>query len=115
MGENEQLQEKLSECLQVANKSGQVRKGLNQVVKSIQKGKAQVCIIADGIDKKEYFNPVFGLCLQNKVPSISVKDQFRLAEIARVGRINRSDEMVKVGKCSAITIENFGFEKENKE
>jgi large subunit ribosomal protein L7Ae len=71
-------------------RSGKIKKGTNEVVKSIERGEAKVVVIAEDVSPPEvvFYLPV--LCEERKVPYTYVK--------------NKSDLGLKVGIASAASI-----------
>ncbi|WP_337860102.1 50S ribosomal protein L7Ae [Ferroplasma sp.] len=71
-------------------RSGKIKKGTNEVVKSIERGEAKVVVIAEDVSPPEvvFYIPV--LCEERKVPYTYVK--------------NKSDLGLKVGIASAASI-----------
>ncbi len=78
-------------------RSGKIKKGTNEVVKSIERGEAKVVVIAEDVSPPEvvFYIPV--LCEERKVPFTYVK--------------NKSDLGLKVGIASAASIAVVDFGK----
>ncbi|MGE9810331.1 50S ribosomal protein L7Ae [Ferroplasma acidiphilum] len=78
-------------------RSGKIKKGTNEVVKSIERGEAKVVVIAEDVSPPEvvFYIPV--LCEERKVPYTYVK--------------NKSDLGLKVGIASAASIAVVDFGK----
>jgi large subunit ribosomal protein L7Ae len=78
-------------------RSGKIKKGTNEVVKSIERGEAKVVVIAEDVSPPEvvFYIPV--LCEERKVPYTYVK--------------NKGDLGLKVGIASAASIAVVDFGK----
>jgi len=60
------------EALQIAAKTGQVRKGTNEATKAIERGTAKLVIIAEDVDPPEVVAHLPILCEERKIPYIFV-------------------------------------------
>ncbi len=59
---------KISETLRLAKQSGTIRKGANEVTKSVERGLANFVVIAEDVDPEEVVMHIPTLCEQKKVP-----------------------------------------------
>jgi large subunit ribosomal protein L7Ae len=82
---------------------GKVRKGINEVTKAIERGNAQVVVIAEDVSPKEIIAHIPILCEEKKIKFISVPTK---AELGKAAGLNKD--------CSSIAIISAG-EAEGKE
>jgi large subunit ribosomal protein L7Ae len=58
------------EALQIASKTGQIRKGTNETTKAIERAQAKLVIIAEDVDPPEVVAHLPLLCEERKIPYI---------------------------------------------
>ena len=88
---------KTYEALQLAKQSGTVRKGSNEVTKSVERGLATFVVIAADVEPEEVVVHLPGLCEQKKIAYSYVP--------------NKADLGKSIGMtvpCTAIAVENAG-------
>ncbi len=59
---------KIAETLRLAKQSGTIRKGANEVTKSVERGLANFVVIAEDVDPEEVVMHIPTLCGQKKIP-----------------------------------------------
>ncbi|MCW6160511.1 MAG: 50S ribosomal protein L7Ae [Candidatus Micrarchaeales archaeon] len=59
---------KTGEALQLAKQSGTIRKGANEVTKSVERGLATLVVIAEDVEPEEVVVHIPKLCAQKKIP-----------------------------------------------
>ncbi|AAT43865.1 LSU ribosomal protein L7AE [Picrophilus oshimae DSM 9789] len=86
----ETLEKAVLDMVENSYKTGKVRKGTNEVVKSIERGESKLVVIAEDVSPAEvvYYLPT--LCEERKVPYVYVK--------------KKSDLGLKVGIASAASV-----------
>ena len=86
----ESVEKKLLDLVENSFRSGKIKKGTNEVIKSIERGESKIVVIAEDVTPPEvvYYLPM--LCDERKVPYAYVK--------------KRSDLGAKVGIASAASI-----------
>jgi len=119
---SEDLVEKTLRAIEMAKDTGKIRKGSNEVTKSIERGLAKLVILAQGIDPEEIVMHIPMLCEEKKIPYTYVADKKSLGKasglevgtsaiaIEKEGNAKNSvDEIVKIVKSK------MGGEKAEKE
>ena len=66
------------EALQIASKTGQVRKGTNETTKAIERGQAKLVIIAEDVEPPEVVAHLPLLCEEHKIPYIFVPNKEKI-------------------------------------
>lgn len=86
----ESLEKKALDLVENSFRSGKIRKGTNEVIKSIERGESKIVVIAEDVTPPEvvYYLPM--LCDERKVPYLYVK--------------KRADLGAKVGIASAASV-----------
>merc|ERR1712226_1760969 len=87
-----------------------VIRGLHEVAKHIDAGKAQVVFLAESCNEPAYKKLVQGLCLEKNVHLIDVPDNKSLGEWAGLCKIDKDGLPKKVVGASCVAITDFGEE-----
>merc|ERR1719487_2139469 len=85
-------------------------RGLHEVAKHIDAGKAQVVFLAESCNEAAYKKLVQALCLEKNVPLIDVADNKTLGEWAGLCKIDSDGQPKKVVGASCVCISDFGEE-----
>eukprot|EP00418_Pyrodinium_bahamense_P076676 CAMPEP_0179061290 /NCGR_PEP_ID=MMETSP0796-20121207/26317_1 /TAXON_ID=73915 /ORGANISM="Pyrodinium bahamense, Strain pbaha01" /LENGTH=141 /DNA_ID=CAMNT_0020758123 /DNA_START=80 /DNA_END=505 /DNA_ORIENTATION=- len=88
---------------------GAVR-GLHEVAKHIDAGKAQVVFLAESCNEPAYKKLVQGLCTEKDVPLVDVPDNKSLGEWAGLCKIDKDGLPRKVVGASCVAVTDFGEE-----
>ncbi len=89
------------EVLGVAKDTGKVKKGINEVTKSVERGNAKIIAMAMDVDPEEIMMHLPGLCEQKGVPYIYCRTKEELGKFAGLSV-----------PTSAVSIEDGGNAKE---
>ena len=92
-----EVADKAIEALRMAKQSGSVRKGINEVTKSIERNLASLVVIAEDVEPEEVVMHIPTLCEQKKIAFVYVPTK---ADIGNAIGINVP--------CSAVSIEKAG-------
>merc|ERR1712184_17070 len=87
-----------------------VVRGLHEVAKYIDAGKAQVVFLAESCNEPTYKKLVQGLCLEKNFPLIDVPDNKQLGEWAGLCKIDSDGQAKKVVGASCVAVVDFGEE-----
>merc|ERR1711957_908149 len=87
-----------------------VIRGLHEVAKHVDAGKAQVVMLAESCNEPTYKKLVQGLCLEKNVPLIDVPDNKSLGEWAGLCKIDSDGQPKKVVGASCVCVVEFGEE-----
>merc|ERR1712232_1070274 len=87
-----------------------VIRGLHEVAKHVDAGKAQVVMLAESCNEPTYKKLVQGLCLAKNVPLIDVPDNKQLGEWAGLCKIDKDGLPRKVVGASCVAVIDFGEE-----
>ena len=93
----EDLTKKALEAVELARGTGQLRRGVNEVTKAIERGQAELVIIAKDVDPPEVVMHLPPLCDEKSVPYVHVPNK---DELGRASGIEV--------KCAAIAISKAG-------
>ncbi len=78
----EELMKATLEVVRMARETGKIRKGVNEVIKSIERGQAKFVVIAMDVDPPEIVGFLPTLCKERKIPYIFVSSKKDLGEAA---------------------------------
>lgn len=90
------------EALQIANKTGQVRKGTNETTKAIERGIAKLVIIAENVEPPEVVAHLPILSEERKIPYLFVPAKEKLGAAIGIDVPAASACIVKEGEASNL-------------
>ncbi|EGC36056.1 hypothetical protein DICPUDRAFT_47339 [Dictyostelium purpureum] len=103
------LQKVIKESLAISG----VVKGLHEVVKSLDKRTARLCVLAENCDEPNYVRLIKALCTEHNIPLIVVPNNKLLGEWAGLCKLDKDATARKVVAASSIAIRTFGKESED--
>lgn len=92
-----EVSDRALEAVRMAKQGGSVKKGVNEVTKSVERNLATLVVVAEDVEPKEVVMHIPALCEQKKIPLVYVPTK---QEIGNAVGINVP--------CSAIAIEKAG-------
>ncbi len=75
-------QEKAYESIELAKKSGKIKKGTNEVTKSVERGTAKLVVVAKDISPQEIILHLKPLCEEKSIPFVEVDSREELGAAA---------------------------------
>jgi len=93
------------EALQIASKTGTVRKGTNETTKAIERAQAKLVIIAEDVDPPEVVAHLPLLCEERKIPYIFVPNKEKIGNAAGIDVPAASVCIVKEGEATGLVKE----------
>ncbi|MEM0201250.1 MAG: 50S ribosomal protein L7Ae [Candidatus Micrarchaeaceae archaeon] len=94
---SKEVSEKALEAVRLAKQNGTVRKGVNEVTKSIERGLSTLVILAEDIDPEEVVMHIPNLCEQKKINFVYVPTKLELGKALGMSV-----------PCSSVAIEKPG-------
>ena len=91
-------QNKVYEMVETARTSGKIKKGTNEITKSIEKATAKLVVIAKDVSPPEIVIHLPGLCDDKKVPFVYVDSRKELGAAAGLEVPTASVSVVDVGE-----------------
>ncbi len=92
-----EMADKSLEALRLAKQSGTVRKGVNEVTKSVERGIATLVVIAGDVEPEEVVMHIPTICEQKRIPFVFVPTKLDLGKAAGLGV-----------PCAAAAVEKAG-------
>ena len=93
------------EALQIATKTGSVRKGTNETTKAIERGQAKLVIIAEDVEPPEVVAHLPLLCEERKIPYIFVPNKEKIGSAIGIDVPAASASIVKEGDATGLVKE----------
>jgi len=90
------------EALQIATRTGAVRKGTNETTKAVERGQAKLVIIAEDVDPPEVVAHLPILCDERKVPYVFVPSKAKLGSAAGIDVPSASVCIIDPGEASDL-------------
>jgi ribosomal protein eL8 len=94
---SKEVADKIVEAIRLAKQSGSVKKGANEVTKSIERGLATFVVIAEDVEPEEVVMHIPTLCEQKKIPYAYVPTKEALGKAVGLNV-----------PCTSIAIEKAG-------
>jgi large subunit ribosomal protein L7Ae len=76
------MSEKAYEIIELARKSGKIKKGTNEVTKAVEKGQAKLVVTAKDVTPREIVMHLPMLCKEKNIPYIEVPSKEELGAAA---------------------------------
>ena len=93
------------EALQIASKTGTVRKGTNETTKAIERAQAKLVVIAEDVDPPEVVAHLPLLCEERKIPYIFVPSKEKIGNAVGIDVSAASVCIVKEGDAAGLVKE----------
>ena len=90
------------EALQIASKSGSVRKGTNETTKAVERGIAKLVIIAEDVDPPEVVAHLPILCEERKIPYVFVPGKAKIGSAIGIDVPCASVGITEAGEASEL-------------
>jgi large subunit ribosomal protein L7Ae len=93
------------EALQIASKTGTVRKGTNETTKAVERAQAKLVVIAEDVDPPEVVAHLPLLCEERKIPYIYVPSKEKLGSAVGIDVSAASACIVNEGDAGGLVKE----------
>lgn len=90
------------EAVQIAHKTGKVKRGTNETTKAVERGLAKLVIIAEDVDPPEVVAHLPLLCDERKVPYVYVPSKAKLGAAAGIEVAAASACIVDPGQAADL-------------
>lgn len=101
----EEVIKAIYEALDVASKTGVVRKGTNETTKALERGQAKIVVIAEDVDPPEVVAHLPIICDERKIPYIFVPSKVKLGEAVGIDVPSASVCIAEAGEASDLVKE----------
>jgi len=93
------------EALQIASKTGSVRKGTNETTKAIERAQGKLVIIAEDVDPPEVVAHLPILCDERKIPYMFVPSKEKLGKAIGIDVPSAAACITKEGEAAGLVKE----------
>lgn len=93
------------EALQIAAKTGSIRKGTNEATKAIERGQAKLVIIAQDVEPPEVVAHLPLLCDERKIPYIFVPNKEKIGSAIGIDVSAAAACIIKEGDATGLVKE----------
>ena len=90
------------EALQIASRTGQVRKGTNETTKAIERRQAKLVVIAEDVEPPEVVAHLPLLCEEHKIPYIFVPNKGKIGSAIGIDVPAASACITEIGDASSL-------------
>jgi large subunit ribosomal protein L7Ae len=90
------------EALQIASKTGAVRKGTNETTKAVERAQAKLVIIAEDVDPPEVVAHLPLLCEERKIPYIFVPTKEQIGKALGIDVPSAAAAIAKEGDATGL-------------
>ena len=91
------IQDKAYEAIELAKKTGKIKKGTNEVTKAVERGNAKLVVFASNVNPKEVIMHLEPLCREKNVPCVMVNSKEDLGAVAGLSVGTSSVAIIKEG------------------
>jgi len=93
------------EALQIATRTGNIRKGTNETTKAIERGQAKLVVIAEDVDPPEVVAHLPILCDERKIAFVFVPSKVKLGNSVGINVQSAAVCIVEAGEASDLVSE----------
>lgn len=93
---------KALEAIELAKKTGKIRKGTNEVTKVVERGQAKLVVIAKNVNPPEIVMHLPALCEEKKIPLVEVEKKEDLGAAAGLGVATSAVAIISEGEAKDI-------------
>lgn len=97
-----ELSDKVLQAVEAAKNSGKVSKGTNETTKVIEKGKAQLVVIAGDVDPEEIVMHLPALCDEKNVPYVYVPSKQELGRATGIDVQTATVGIIEAGEAKDL-------------
>ena len=92
-----ELADRILQLVEMAKNTGEVRKGLNETTKAVERGKAQLVVIAEDVEPPEIVMHLPALCEEKKIAYVYVPSKMELGRAAGIDVPSAAIAVVEAG------------------
>ena len=96
------LSSKGYEAVELAKKTGKIKKGANEATKAVERGAAKLVLVAQDVNPKDVIMHLTPLCKEKSIPLVEVPSREELGAAAGLGVKTACVGIVKEGDAKAL-------------
>jgi len=93
---------KAIEIIEIAKKSGKIKKGTNEVTKAVERGLAKFVLVAKDVNPREIIMHLPPLCKEKQVPLVPIASKAELGAAAGLGVPTSAVVVIKEGDAKDL-------------
>jgi len=93
------------DALQIATRTGNIRKGTNETTKAVERGQAKLVVISEDVDPPEVVAHLPILCEERKIPYVFVPSKAKLGTAVGIDVQSAAACIVETGEASDLVRE----------
>lgn len=105
---SDEIDNKILEAVELARTTGSVRKGTNETTKAVERGIAQLVVIAKDVDPPEIVMHLPPLCEEKNIPYVKTNSKDELGRAAGIDVRCAAVAIVKPGEAKKVIDEILG-------
>ena len=99
------IADKAYEAIEIAKKSGKIKKGTNEVTKIVERGLAKLVLYAKDVNPAEVVMHLSPLCKEKNVPCVEVPSKEELGAAAGLSVATSAVAIIKEGDAKDLIVE----------
>ena len=99
---SKEIQNKAYEALEIAKRTGKIKKGTNEVTKSIERGTAKIVFVAQDTTPKEIIMHLPALCEEKEIPIMPIATRELLGTLAGLNVPTATVAIIQEGEAAHI-------------
>jgi len=97
-----ELSDRILQAIEGARNTGKIRKGTNETTKAIEKGVAQLVVIAEDVEPEEIVMHLPALCEEKKIPYVYVPSKLELGRAAGIDVGSAAISITEAGEAKDL-------------
>ena len=99
---SKELMNKAYEAIEIAKKTGKIKKGSNEVTKAIEKGIAKLVVVANDVNPPEVIMHIQPLCEEKSIPVVIVQSKEELGAAAGLSVSTAAVAIIQEGDAKNV-------------
>ncbi|MDH5440007.1 MAG: 50S ribosomal protein L7Ae [Candidatus Bathyarchaeota archaeon] len=101
----EEVADATYEALQIAVRSGSVRRGTNETTKAVERGQAKLVVVAEDVDPPEVVAHLPILCDERKIPYVFVPSKMKIGSACGIDVPSAAVCITELGEATDLVKE----------
>ncbi|MFB0503476.1 MAG: 50S ribosomal protein L7Ae [Candidatus Bathyarchaeia archaeon] len=102
---SEEVADATYEALQIAVRSGSVRRGTNETTKAVERGQAKLVVVAEDVDPPEVVAHLPILCDERKIPYVFVPSKMKIGSACGIDVPSAAVCITELGEAADLVKE----------
>ena len=102
---SKEVGDKVLHAVELAKNTGKLRRGTNETTKAIEKGIAQLVVIAEDVDPEEIVMHLPALCEEKKIPYVYISSKVELGRATGIDVQSAAIAITEAGESKSLIAE----------